>query len=144
MLKIRLLQHFKENLRNLNFIMWWAHMRLIIEQYQWYKRSGSDSPRSQLSQLTGYKEKCSSNCCSSQLRQLSRCKKWNVAFKAAVIVWGTVQMATVASSESWLVERWSSSDRYNNQLRQLLNWFCGIVHRRKTFSLISSRGHCLS
>ena len=31
---------------------------------------------------------------------------------------------------------------FYNELMMMMNCFCGMVHQRKTFSLISSRDHC--
>ena len=81
-----------------------------------------------------------------KFRQLTRRKKVKCSFESygSRLRLDVYKTYIVVSFDNWLIENWSSTDSYNSKLRQLIKWFCVIVHRWKTFSLISSRDHCHS
>ena len=100
--------------------------------------------------------RCNSNSYSNQLWQLAGCKKWIVSPTAKVVnsnSWLFVNCSSHScSSQVWQLTRYRVkcySDgcisqlsqltwcKRFSQLRQLMSCFCGIVYRRKAFSLIS-------
>ena len=74
-------------------------------------------------------------------------KKSNVAPKTTLansdswldIEWGVAQIATVVSSDNFLVKKWSSSNSYNSQLWQLMNWFVMWFTKERHLALIPAR-----
>ena len=56
--------------------------------------------------------------------------------------WVSIFNLTERETKPFNEEKHETLNFYNELMMIMMNGFCGMVHRRKKFSLISSRDHC--
>ena len=56
--------------------------------------------------------------------------------------WVSIFNLTERETKLFNEEKHETLNFYNELMMIMMNGFCGMVHRRKKFSLISSRDHC--